>query len=69
MCEDCVRLYDELQKQESISYGLRKRITSLKGELRYERKEKGKLIKELREKRKTEHYRNGQKRGSHGRNG
>ena len=69
MCEDCVRLYDELQKQEGISYGLRKRITSLKGELRHERKEKGKLLKELKEKRKKEHYRNGQKRGANGRNG
>lgn len=68
MCADCERLYQELQKQEGISYGLRKRITSLKGELRYERQEKAKLIKELKEKRKN-HYRNGQKRGKFGRNG
>jgi hypothetical protein len=61
MCNDCVRLYEELQKQESISYGLRKRITSLKGELRYERQQKSVLIKEARE--KKQHYRNGQKRG------
>jgi hypothetical protein len=54
-------LYEELQKQESISYGLRKRITSLKGELRYERQQKSVLIKEARE--KKQHYRNGQKRG------
>jgi hypothetical protein len=60
MCNDCVRLYEELQKQESISYGLRKRITSLQGELRWERKEKAKLVKEKKEKL---HYRNGQKRG------
>jgi hypothetical protein len=58
-----------LQKQEGISYGLRKRITALKGELRYERKEKGKLLKELKEKRKHDHYRNGQKRGARGFNG
>lgn len=69
MCEDCVRLYDELQKQEGISYSLRKRITSLKGELRHERQEKGKLLKELKEKRKLDHYRNGQKRGMRGMNG
>jgi hypothetical protein len=69
MCVDCERLYLELQKQESISYGLRKRITSLKGELKYERVEKAKLLKEKRETRQRLHYRNGQKRGSHGRNG
>jgi hypothetical protein len=61
MCQDCVRLHDELQKQAAISYGLRKRITSLKGELRYERQERVKLIKEAKE--KKQHYRNGQKRG------
>ena len=69
MCSDCIALYDELQKQEAISYGLRKRITALKGDLRHERQEKGKLIKELKERRKKEHYRNGQKRGRNGRNG
>jgi hypothetical protein len=62
MCQDCARLYDELQKQEGISYGLRKRITSLKGELRWERQEKARLIKEAR-KGEKQHYRNGQKRG------
>lgn len=40
MCQDCERLYEELQKQERISYGLRKRITNLQGELRHERQEK-----------------------------
>jgi hypothetical protein len=62
-------LYAELQKQESISYSLRKRITSLKSELRYERQKNGKLEKELREQKKRDHYRNGRKRGSYGRNG
>lgn len=66
---DLERLYEELQKQEAIAYGLKKRISALKGELKHERQEKDKLLKELREKRKKEHYRNGQKRGSHGRNG
>lgn len=66
MCADCERLHAELQKQAAIMYGLRKRISSLKGELKYERVEKAKLIKE---KRHRDHYRNGQKRGSHGRNG
>lgn len=68
--DDVARLYAELQKQEAISYGLRKRVTSLQGELRHERQKNGKLIKELKEERKRkEHYRNGQKRGSYGRNG
>lgn len=67
--DDLQRLYEELQKQEAIAYGLKKRISALKGELKHERQEKDKLLKELREKRKKEHYRNGQKRGSHGRNG
>jgi hypothetical protein len=66
MCNDCVRLYDELQSQSAIMYGLRKRISSLKGELKYERQSKAKLIKE---KKKIDHYRNGQKRGARGRNG
>lgn len=66
MCQDCERLYEELQKQEAISYGLRKRISSLKGELKFERKEKAKLLKEKKE---QQHYRNGQKRGKRGRNG
>lgn len=66
MCTDCIRLYDELQKQEAISYGLRKRISSLKGELKYERQSKAQLIKE---KKKQQHYRNGQKRGRNGHHG
>lgn len=70
MCQDCQRLYDELQKQEAISYGLRKRISSLRGELKYERHSKNELLKELRQKRK-QHLRKGQKRGAYnnGRNG
>jgi hypothetical protein len=66
MCQDCVRLYDELKKQAAVMYGLRKRISSLKGELKYERKSKAQLLKEKRE---SQHYRNGQKRGRHGRHG
>lgn len=61
MCDDCARLHDELQKQAGIMFGLRKRITRLQGELRHERREKAKLLKEKKEK---SHYRNGQKRGS-----
>lgn len=66
MCQDCQRLHEELQKQSAIMYGLRKRISSLKGELRYERKAKALLIKE---KKKKEPLRKGQKRGKYGRNG
>ena len=66
MCNDCVRLYNELQKQEAVSYSLRKKISSLRGELKYERREKARLLKEKKE---STHYRNGQKRGKFGRNG
>ena len=66
MCQDCQRLHEELQKQSAIMYGLRKRISSLKGELRYERQSKAQLIKE---KKKKDLIRKGQKRGFYGRNG
>jgi hypothetical protein len=62
MCNDCGRLHAELQKQSAEMYGLRKRITSLVGELKYERREKGKLIKE-KKKGQKQHYKNG-KRGT-----
>lgn len=66
MCQDCQRLHEELQKQSAITYSLRKRISSLKGELRYERQSKALLLKEKKQK---QHYQNGQKRGKYGRNG
>lgn len=65
MCQDCVRLHEELQSQSAIMYSLRKRISSLKGELRYERRSKALLIKE---KKKKDPLRKGQKRGRYGRN-
>jgi hypothetical protein len=65
MCNDCVRLHEELQKQAAISYGLRKRISALKGELKYERQSKAQLIKEKKER---QHLRKGQKRSHYGRN-
>lgn len=46
MCQDCVRLHAELHKQAEQMYGLRKDIASLQRELRNERLEKTKLIKE-----------------------
>lgn len=67
MCQDCERLYEELQKQESISFGLRRTISNLRGEVRYERREKEKLQKEMRKNRKP-HLRKGQKRSHFGRN-
>jgi Skp family chaperone for outer membrane proteins len=66
--DDVERVYAELQKQEGITYSLRKRITNLQAELRYERRKNGRLQKELKEKQKQEHYRNGQKRSNYGRN-
>lgn len=65
MCNDCARLHEQLHEQAAMMFGLRKRITRLQGELRYERQEKSKLLKEKRQK---DHYRNGQKRSNHGRN-
>jgi hypothetical protein len=62
MCNDCARLHEELQKQSAIMYGMRKRITGLSNDLKYERREKDKLIKE-KKKGQRQHYKNG-KRGS-----
>lgn len=66
MCQDCIRLHDELQKQAYIMYGLRKRIRNLNGELKHERQERVKLLKEKKE---QQHYRNSRKKGMRGRNG
>jgi Zn-finger protein len=66
MCNDCTRLHEQLQQQSEEMYGLRKRITRLYGELRYERKSKAKLLKEKKEKEK-QHVRKGQKRSRFGR--
>lgn len=63
MCMDCARLHDELQKHQGEMFALRKRITSLQSELRYERREKAKLIKDKKKEQK-QHYKN-RKRGAH----
>lgn len=63
MCNDCAVLYEKMKSQEREMYSMKKTITSLRGELRYERKEKEKLLKEKRQNRNKQHYRNGQKRG------
>jgi hypothetical protein len=65
-CPGCDRLHEQLQQQSAEMYGLRKRITRLYGELRYERKSKAKIIKEKKEKEK-QHVRKGQKRSRFGR--
>jgi hypothetical protein len=68
MCRDCEKLHEQLQEQAGIMFGLRKTISNLRGEVRYERREKEKLIKEKKKNQKPP-LRKGQKRGKYGRNG
>lgn len=67
MCNDCVRLHEQLQEQSATMFGLRRTISNLRGEVRYERREKEKLMKEMRKNRKPP-LRKGQKRSNYGRN-
>jgi hypothetical protein len=67
MCQDCVSLHEQLQKQSYEMYGLRQRIKHLRSDLKKERREKEKIIKSQQENEKL-HYRNGRKRGKFGRN-
>jgi hypothetical protein len=69
MCEDCTRLHEQLQIQAEEMFRLRKRITRLQGELKYERRKTAVLLKEKKDLKQSQHYRNGQKRGNRGRNG
>ncbi len=62
MCNDCAVLQEQMKAQEYQMRQMKKTITKLRGELKHERREKDKLIKEKRKKRKN-HYRNG-KRGT-----
>lgn len=64
MCNDCTRLHEQLQQQSYEMYGLKRRIIRLRSELKKERREKDKILKE----KEKNHYRNGQKRGKFGRN-
>jgi len=68
MCEDCGRLHEQLQEQAGIMFALRRRITRLRSQLKDERREKEKILKEQ-NKNNKQHLRKGQKRGHHGRNG
>lgn len=63
MCQDCQSLHQQLQTQAEDMYKLKRAIIKLRGELKYEQVERGKLLKEKRENKKKQHYRNGQKRG------
>lgn len=62
MCNDCEVLHERLTLQADDLYRLKKTVSNLKGELRYERQARAKLIKEIKAGKK-QHYRNGQKRG------
>jgi peptidoglycan hydrolase CwlO-like protein len=60
VCQDCAVLHDRLKELADEMYQVKKRCTRLQGELRHERQERAKLLKERKER---QHYRNGQKRG------
>lgn len=66
MCNDCVVLYEKMKSQEYQMWQMKRTIINLRGEVKYERREKEKLLKEKKEK---IYYRNGQKRGHRGFNG
>lgn len=60
MCQDCSVLHDRLKEVNEELFKVKRANSRLKGEVRYERQAKSKLLKEQKEK---HHYRNGQKRG------
>lgn len=62
MCNDCVVLHEQLQQQNYQMWQMKRTIINLRGEIKYERKEKMKLVKEKRQRQKPK-YKNG-KRGT-----
>lgn len=46
MCKDCERLHEELYEQSEEMYWLRKQIKNLEANIRSERLDKRKLVKE-----------------------
>lgn len=62
MCKDCMVLDERLRKLSGELFQVKKANTNLRAEVKYERREKEKLIKE-KKKGQKQHYRNGQKRG------
>lgn len=66
MCQDCAVLYEKMKSQENEMYQLKNALRNKNAELRFERRQKEKILKE---KKKVNHYKNGQKRGAHGRHG
>lgn len=62
MCSDCDTLHRKLKEQSHEMWTLRKTITKLRNELKYERKVKQQLIRE-KKKHQKQRYRNG-KRGT-----
>jgi hypothetical protein len=65
ICNDCTRLYEQLHQQEYEMFGLKRRITQLRSELKKERREKEKILKDIRQK-TAPRLRKGQKRSRHG---
>lgn len=66
MCEDCGVLHERLKEMSYELFQVKRACSNLQKDLRKERREKGKLVKDRKE---QHHYRNGQKRGRNGRNG
>lgn len=62
MCQDCIVLHEKLQQQNYQMWQMKRAIINLRGEVKYERREKDKLIRE-RKKNQKSHYKNG-KRGT-----
>lgn len=62
VCKDCVTLHRRLKELSNELFQVKRANSRLKGEVRHERQEKEKLLKDRREDRR-QHYRNGQKRG------
>jgi hypothetical protein len=66
MCQDCERLHEQLQQQSYEMYQLRCKIRRLRSELKKERVEKAKLLKDSTKNTKIR-PRKGQKRSRFGR--
>lgn len=65
MCQDCERLYEQLQVNEHEMYVLRRAISNLRKDLKGERRKN----EHLRRNKDKQFIRKGQKRGHYGRKG
>jgi hypothetical protein len=63
MCQDCVRLHEQLQQQSEEMFVFQRRIRNLQRQLKGERRK----LEHMRKKKEENHYRSGQKRSRFGR--